>query len=189
MCLYVASNKPLIAEYDITVYKLVKCGKRRDVFYPMLFNRYKDKYHIGRTEKPKPNRFKLFRKFEIKPSDNKHIGLYSIHGGCIHSASSIWKAFDSFLFTNYTKYAVIKCAIPKGAKYFTNEKKTLFASDRLRFDAVVIDLGNYHLQGINETNKKYIDYIFVNDSLTMQKRVRVTPDDTIVITGTNKDVY
>lgn len=189
MCLYVASNKPQIAENDITVYKLVKCGKRRDVFYPMLFNRYKDKYHIGRTEKPKPNCFKLFRKFEIKPSDNKHIGLYSIHGGCIHSASSIWKAFDSFLRTNYTNYAIVKCTIPKGAKYFANEKQTLFASDRLRFDEVVIDLGNYHLQGTNETDKNIIDYIFVNESLNMQKIVQILPDDTIIITETNKDIF
>ena len=188
MCLYVASNKPQIAEDDITVYKLVKCGKRRDVFFPPLFDLYKDKYHIGKTEKPKPNIYKLFRKFEIQPSDNKSIGLYAICGGAIHSASTIWKAFERLLLSNYMNYAVIKCAIPKGAKYFANEKKTLFASDRLRFDEMVIDLGNYHLHGINETDKKELDYIFVNDSLTMQKIIRVTPDDTIVITETNKDI-
>lgn len=188
MCLYVTSNKPQIAENDITVYKLVKCGKRRDIFYPVLFDLYKDKYHIGKTEKPNPNIFKLFRKFEIQHSDDKSIGLYTISGGAIHSASTIWKAFERLLLSNYTNYAVIKCTIPKGAKYFENEKKTLLASDRLRFDEVVIELGNYHLHGINETDKKELDYIFVNDSLTMQKRIRVTPDDTIVITETNKDI-
>lgn len=188
MCLYVASNKPLIAENDITVYKLVKCGKRRDIFFPLLFNLRKDKYHIGKTEKPKPNCFKLFRKFEIQPSDNRYIGLYSVHGGCIHSASSVWNAFDKFLLSQYTEYAVIKCTIPKGAKYFANEKKTLFASDRLRFDEVVIDLANYHFHGINETDKNIFDYIFVNESLNIQKIVRITPDDSILITETNKNI-
>lgn len=189
MCLYVASNKPQIAENDITVYKLVKCGKRRDIFFPLLFDLRKDKYHIGKIEKPKPNCFNLFRKFEIQPSDDRYIGLYSIHGGAIHSASSVWKAFDCILPNDRTEYAILRCAIPKGAKYFANEKHTLFASDRLRFDEVVIDLANYHLQGTNETDKNIIDYIFVNESLNMQKIVRILPDDTIIITETNKDIF
>lgn len=188
MCLYVASNKPQIAENDITVYKLVKCGKRRDIFFPLLFDLRKDKYHIGKTEKPKPNCFKLFRKFEIQPSNNRYIGLYSVHGGAIHSASSIWNVLDCIEVVDNSGYAVIKCTIPKGAKYFANEKHTLFASDRLRFDEVVIDLANYHFHGINETDKNIFDYIFVNESLNIQKIVRITPDDSILITETNKNI-
>ena len=142
MCLYISSRKPRIAESNITVFKLVRKDIEKNCYKPIYFELEKE-YRLGETAYPSDEFWKVYNDFQILENvcANKSREL-SVFGGAIHSSSNLFDAicqYNPLLSVDY--FAVLKCFIKKGTKYFTNEERTSYASEKLFIADEAEDLG------------------------------------------------
>lgn len=121
MCLYTYREKPFVASYDIVTYKWLK---PKHTFFSRLFGTIKKfkspimdfEYKLGKTYsttfKESEVEKKLYRKFEGK----------MISKGFHSNASQ-----NNFNYSNppgINPTVLVKCIIPKGTRYYSNEQDT-----------------------------------------------------------------
>ena len=126
-----AKSKELIAEKDITCYKILIEKEDDTLVSPFINTDYKLNYlHYADCELQDKFQFEIYK----SPYNSKHIG--SISQG-IHAYRKFKSGYIDFKYDNHLRYNIrtskrfvhVKCIIPKGAKYYKNE--TEYVSDRL----------------------------------------------------------
>lgn len=142
MCLHVKSRKPRIAESNITVFKLVRKDIENNCYKPIFFEIEK-KYRLGETAYPSDDYWKKHNNFQIIENVCAHKSTeLSVYGGAIHASNNVFDAicqYNPFLSVDY--FAVLKCFIKKGTKYFCDEERKFYASEKLFIADEVEDLG------------------------------------------------
>ena len=142
MCLYIKSRKPRIAESNITVFKLVRKDIEDNCYKPIFFEIEK-KYRLEETAYPSDDYWKKHNNFQIIENVCAHKSRkLSVYGGAIHASTNLFDAicqYNPFLSVDY--FAVIKGFIKKGTKYFCDEQRKFYASEKLFIADEVEDLG------------------------------------------------
>lgn len=142
MCLYIKTKKPRIAQGDITVFKLVSKDLEKNCYHP-IYAEIEKEYRIGETAYPSDDYWKVYNKFQIL--ENVYADKsreFSVYGGAIHSSNSLLNALCRFNpLVSVGRFAVLKCFIKKGTKYYCDKERESYASEKLFIADEVEDLG------------------------------------------------
>lgn len=140
MCLYVKNPNPRTAESTITVFKLVKKDFDNSCYRPIYCECEKE-YRISETAYPSDEYYKANNDFQIIKESILKPG-YSIYGGAIHSSSNLFGALCQYNpIDSIGNFAVLKCFIKKGTRYFCDSERRCYASENLFIAEEVEDLG------------------------------------------------
>ena len=142
MCLYIRSRKPRIAESNITVFKLVSKDAEKNCYHP-IYAEIEKEYRLGETAYPSDEFWGKHNDFQIIENvcANKSREL-SVYGGAIHSSNNLFDAICQYNpFSSVDYFAVLKCFIKKGTKYFCDEERKFYASEKLFIADEVENLG------------------------------------------------
>ena len=137
MCLKSSTSIPIVADRDITVYKIL--GK----FYHSPYMKYQktDEYSYGQVRydyEPGMNYARGPEDISMISDVNEGLSFkYIIGGGFLHSYSSKTNAIrecDSMHFATNNPYYVYEMKIPKGTKYFISILGNEYCSKALLFE-------------------------------------------------------
>lgn len=131
MCLRTRKQKPLVAENDITVYKVLSIKSvekdtpsEDDFLYTPVTN---TKVKIGDFINAKLKTTYLFRVF----------GVYEVGAEGVHSFINLRDARAMSISHGSFTYKVFECTIPKGTEYWVGITTTEIASKKLLVKRVV----------------------------------------------------
>lgn len=122
MCLYSRQAYYSTAAKDITCYKVVRAGYLYDMdhwkFPAMYYSKFV--YEVGKTYTEK--------KFKNRPERDLLLGVRRI----VYHGFHTYKYHKDARNNAYSWTVMLKCVIPAGARYFTNEDRDQYCSDQIR---------------------------------------------------------